>query len=265
LDQIATDYAVDADVTRAGFMQGDMILAIPLAANPPPDCTLGEITGLPVVAPPAGCQCTADCVTGATNLINHNDVKYRSVYASCGEVTAAWNKAGAGVAYNAGSRVYNLGPVGAFVSRVYAVRKGNLTMCDLTLNDCTDKDKADSADGGVWVPIAASVMGLKAQYGKDDINPPNGVVDSWNATQPTGAARAQVIALRLAVAVRSGQYEKEEVTTVAPVWQPDATSTSNTALFDITKPPTEDWKHYRYKSAQSVVPLRNMIWGEQLQ
>ena len=79
---------------------------------------------------------------------------------------------------------------------------------------------ADPPDPSVWAPVATGVVGLKAQYGKDTNF--NGTIDAWNADQPAGAARAQVVALRLAVVVRSGQYEKEEVTTVAPVWHADA-------------------------------------------
>jgi type IV pilus assembly protein PilW len=241
--------------SRAGFVQGDMVLAVPPSGTGL-DCTVGEITGFDVASCPAG-------VAGA-GQINHDNIAYLSAHTvpACGAaVNAAWNKPGSGVIYtNAGngSRLYNLGPVGAFVSRAYAVRKGNLTMCDLTVNDCTAA-VADPPDRTVWSPIAAGVVGLKAQYGKDTNF--NGTIDAWNATQPVGPARVQVIALRLAVVVRSSQFEKEDVTTVAPVWYKDAATTSN-ADIDISASST-DWKRYRYRAAQSIVPLRNMIWGEQ--
>ena len=252
------DYVVDkVQANRAGFMQGDMILAVPPAGSGL-DCTLGEITGLP-----GGTGCTVSGTDPDLVFINHNDVSYPSFYTGCDPATptnAAWNKTGAGlVTYNAGSRVYNLGPVSAFVSRVYAVRKGNLTSCDLTTADCTAA-VANPPDRSVWVPITAGVVGLKAQYGKDTNL--DGTIDAWEASpQPTGAARAQVAALRLAVVVRSGQNEKEDVTAAAPVWHSDATSTSNVNV-DVSASGT-DWKRYRYKVAQSIVPLRNMIWGQQ--
>jgi type IV pilus assembly protein PilW len=243
--------------TRAGFNQGDMILAVPPSGSGL-DCTIGEITGLPVVAAPTGSQC-APGVTGTTNLINHNDVSYKNFYTSCGDATAAWNQPVA-VNYAAGSKVYNLGPVGAFVSRVYAVRKGNLTMCDLTTNDCTAA-VADPPDSKIWTPIAAGVIRLNAQYGKDTNF--DGKIDAWDATQVTGAALAQVVAVRIAVVARSSQYEKVDVTTVAPVWYKDAAGTSDTNI-DISATDA-DWKRYRYQAAQSIVPLRNMIWGGQQQ
>ena len=67
--------------------------------------------------------------------------------------------------------------------------------------------------------------------------------------------------MRLAVVVRSGQFEKEIVTAAAPDWHQDATTSSN-ITFDLTGLGS-DWNHYRYKTAQSIVPVRNMIWGQQ--
>jgi len=34
-------------------------------------------------------------------------------------------------------------------------------------------------------------------------------------------------------------------------------------ITDLTKAPSTDWKRYRYQAAQSIVPLRNLIWGQQ--
>lgn len=249
------DYVVVT--SRAGFNQGDMTLAVP-PANSGLDCTIGEITGLPVAAEPTGSQC-APGITGITNTINHNNVSYLSFYTGCGTVSATWNQPGAGVSYAAGSKLYNLGPVGAFVSRVYAVRNGNLTMCDLTANDCTAA-VANPPDGSVWTPIAAGVVGLRAQYGKD--NNFDGVIDQWDATRPTGVGHAQVVAVRMAVVTRSNQYEKAaDFTASAPVWTKDASNTSDITI-DLSASGA-DWKRYRYKVVQSIVPLRNMIWGQQ--
>ena len=258
---IVGDYVVVT--SRAGFNQGDMILAVPPPGALPgaDECTLGEVTGLPVGAPPAGSQC-APGVTGLANTINHNNVSYPSFYTGCSTdplTEAVWNKPDPGITYPAGSRLYNLGRVGSFVSRVYAVRKGQLTLCDLTINDCT-APVADPPDSKVWTPIAAGIVALRAQYGKDtDFN---GSIDLWDTTQPTGTAHSQVVALRMVVVARGGQYEKAaEFTATAPVWHQDADSTSDDTL-DISGS-SNDWQRYRYKAAQTIVPLRNMIWGQQ--
>ena len=247
---------------RAGFVQGDMVLAVP-APGSGFDCTIGEVTGLP-----GGANCSVGNVVQTTIERNAADShsSYSNYYTACDagpKTQATWNKVGADVDYT-GGRLYNLGPVSAFVSRVYAVRKGNLTVCDLTKQDCTAVVD-DPPDPAVWTPIASGVVGLHAQYGRDtDFN---GSVDSWDTTTAPGgvvAAPAHVLAVRLGLTVRSGQYEKDLVTTVAPVWRADAPSTTdNIALIDTAHPPTADWQHYRYKTAQSIIPVRNLIWGQQ--
>jgi type IV pilus assembly protein PilW len=253
-------YLVGGGGSRAGFMRGDLVLAVP-APGVAQACTIAEITGLPTGIP------GNDCIGDASDVsINHENVAYPSFYTGCDPgnlTTAAWNKGGVGSAYvtvgAASPRLYNLGPVGSFVSRVYAVRKGNLTMCDVTVNDCTAA-VADPPDPAIWTPIATDVVGLKAQYGKDSDF--NGLINSWDANPPVGLVPpAQVVAVRLALVVRSGQYEKEIVTTAAPVWHSDATGTAD-VNFDLTGLGI-DWDHYRYKTAQSIVPVRNLIWGQQ--
>ncbi|SFB19394.1 type IV pilus assembly protein PilW [Collimonas sp. OK607] len=251
-----SDYSVIT--SRAGFNQGDMILSVPPSGSTL-DCTIGEVTGLATAAPPVGSQCTPG-ITGSATTISHNNMSYLSFYAGCTAVNAVWNQSGGTpVSYAAGSKLYNLGPVGSFVSRVYAVRNGNLTVCDLTANDCTAA-VASPPDNAVWSPIATGVVAMRAQYGKDTNL--NGTIDAWDATQLTGASLAQIVAVRMAVVTRSNQYEKAaDFTASAPVWHQDASGSSDITM-DISGSGT-DWARYRYKVVQSIVPLRNMIWGQQ--
>lgn len=246
------DFVVKADKgTSAGFMNGDLILAVPPTGGIV--CAIAEITGLPNGGDPG---CTD--FTPPSTIIRHNAVAYPSFYTGCTPVNATWNQAGVDLPYNLGSQLYNLGPVGSFVSRVYAVRNSNLTMCDVTVNDCMAA-VAVPPDPAVWAPIANGVVGLRAEYGHDiDFN---GTVDAWDAITPLGADRANVAAVRLAVVVRSSQFEREDVTTAAPVWNTDAAATLN-APIDVSGSGS-DWQRFRYKKAQSIVPLRNMIWGQQ--
>ncbi|WP_217646054.1 PilW family protein [Collimonas sp. OK307] len=255
-----SDYAVvlTSNTTRAGFNQGDMILSVPPSGSTF-DCTIGEVTGLAATAPPVGSQCTPG-ITGPANTISHNSMSYLSFYTGCTAVNAAWNQpGGTPVSYGPGSKLYNLGPVGSFVSRVYAVRNGALTVCDLTANDCTAA-VASPPDSTVWAPIATGVVGLRAQYGKDTNF--DGSIDAWDATQLTGANLAQIVAVRMAVVTRSNQYEKAaDFTASAPLWHQDASGTADITM-DISGSGT-DWARYRYKVVQSIVPLRNMMWGQQ--
>lgn len=62
-----------------------------------------------------------------------------------------------------GSVIYNMG--GAPVIHAYAIRNGNLTVCDYTAWDCSKASYTNPVDANVWVPIASNVVALRAQYG----------------------------------------------------------------------------------------------------
>jgi len=114
-------------------------------------------------------------------------------------------------------------------------------------------------------PVIADVVNLKLYYGLD-VNG-DGVVDTWQgatgAWAPAAlaalapaqrlAAMRQLLAVRVAIVTRSGQYEKDPVTT-APL-----------SIFDgaVTMAVSADDQHYRYKVLESTVPLRNAVWNTQ--
>lgn len=158
---------------------------------------------------------------------------------------------GTGVAGMSGGVLYNLGPAPKVLA--YAVRGGNLTVCDYMLNDCSVA--ASVTNPAIWVPVASNVVSLRAQYGQDTTVPNmNATVDVYNQTTPaTECAWARVSAIQLALVARSANYEKDNVTTAAPAW---AGSAGN--AIDLSGNPT--WQHYRYKVFQTVVPQRNMAW-----
>ncbi|MBS1189475.1 MAG: pilW [Rhodocyclaceae bacterium] len=158
-----------------------------------------------------------------------------------------------------GSTLYNLGPAPKVLA--YAIRVGNLTVCDYLVKNCGDATK--TSDPTVWVPVANNIVRMKAQYGLDS-SPMTGAVASWNAAAPTtpsaacGFARAQ--AARLALVARNSYYDKSTVTTASPSW---AGSASN--AIDLTKKANgvtidPDWQHYRYNVFETVVPIRNVTW-----
>jgi len=113
------------------------------------------------------------------------------------------------------------------------------------------------------------------------------IVDTWSDTMitadQTGMAltQAQAIgrmyAVRFAVVARSGLKEKPDITTGVcntttsagpdnrPRWAFDATNPSGIVI-DVSKNPdgtaNADWRCYRYKTFETVVPLRNAIWKQ---
>ncbi|MBI4998113.1 MAG: PilW family protein [Rhodocyclales bacterium] len=226
------------------------------------DSILGLSIGEYLLIAESGANCTLGRVT-ATNAVDSS-------------VTLDF---GAGVNYTLQSaRAYSLGRAPRFVA--YAVRNGSLTVCDFLANDCGDAGSAN--DGDVWVPVASDVVAVVAQYGWDTTAIPDKAVDSYCKGRLTPAAAAcpagddgspaagnsglaqglracdwnRVLAIRVAVVSRSGQYEKDEVSPATiKLWQDSA------AVPATTGPEyTPDDRHYRYRVANTTVALRNLLW-----
>ena len=168
---------------------------------------------------------------------------------------------GASAPFNSGTTV------GAFASGAYAFNLGlpavrtfligtNQTFQMLDVFQSTATNVAPTVTAGAIV-IASGVVDLQADYGKD--TNADGVIDVYNTTAPVTAADwAQVIAVRVAVLVRSSQYFRPATaggactaTTAAPSWS------GGTFYMSDSLPSC-----YKYRSFETVVPLRNMIWKE---
>jgi len=118
----------------------------------------------------------------------------------------------------------------------------------------------DNLTGNTMI-VADGVVQLRAQYGITDgvsesiqswVDPSGG----WAA--PTAAQIAQIRAIRIALIVRSMQKEKPvagvcATTTTAPIpWQ-------GGSAVDLTADP--NWKCYRYKVFETIIPLKNVLMG----
>ena len=162
-------------------------------------------------------------------------------------------------ATGAGTAMYNLGQTPSVLA--YAIRDGNLTMCDYMVTNCGVARASVTAAvwAATWVPIANNVVSMRAQYGVDTSSPMDAVVDVFNRTTPTtNCGWARVSALRLALVARNAEYNKTEpdgtdVTPAAPTW--DGSGAAAIVLSG-----NSEWNHYRYKVFQTVVPMRNMTW-----
>lgn len=152
----------------------------------------------------------------------------------------------------AGGRLFSLGV--APTVRLYAIRGGNLTMCDYMDRDCSaDTSAMTSAQvNALWVPIAENIVSMRAVY-----------LPAGNQTSPT-CGWGQIPAVRIVLVARSSQPEKnldwpshtQHVTGTAPTW-----TASGAAAISLPSPnatwPT--WQDFRYKVFESVVPLRNVV------
>ncbi|MDR0259421.1 MAG: PilW family protein [Comamonas sp.] len=113
------------------------------------------------------------------------------------------------------------------------------------------------------VAVAHDVLSFQAEYGYD-ING-DGQIDNraeWTASPSLSGSNTEpdwdkVLAVRIAVVVRSSQFERDEVTAEPPRW-----ASGSKQFWTDEDAPGSDWKHYRYRVYESVIPLRNTLWGQ---
>jgi type IV pilus assembly protein PilW len=218
--------------------------------------TIGVAVGDLLIAVPDGYAaatnwCTAfnvSSIAGTNQLVHANGA------------SAPWNQSGAAsimpdAGYPAGTALVNAGQL---INRSFGISANN-ALRQRTLNLAT----AATEDQELF----PQVVNLQALYGKDTNN--DGVVDTYNTTTPTtNALWRQVLAIRLAVVVRSVNFDKQEVTTAEPLWDVgnSATVAGSTACgesqcLSLKVDALADWKHYRYTVFDVVAPLRNLLWG----
>lgn len=208
---------------------------------------------LVVVATDATANCEMFEVTGTGKPADANIPR--------DDAETRWNPSGfpAGT-YNAGALLIDLGqPVDA----TYSIVNNSLRVSALHINPATGAPTYDPNP----VELFPDIVQLQALYGKDTNN--DGQVDQWdNATPTTNAGWLQVIAVRIALVSRSSQYEHEEVTSSNPQWDlgsavaaPGAAACGSSKCLNLKIDSLPDWKHYRYRVFETVVPLRNMLWN----
>lgn len=235
-----------------GFRQGDLAIVAQDPAGTA--CNLVEIT---------------NTATGDRRSFQHVDSgSYTDAYTGT-SVTPRFNK---DFASSATGRVYGMGPRPQ--RRIWQIREGR------TLSSSNDLRWTDSDADGVndFVDVADNVIDLQAQYviGVTPANtagvntcinvPANatGINPYFTTTLPDAACQPFVWGVRAAILVRSDEMDKLAVTVTEPTW---AGGTFRMVNLDgsagNTTPanPKDDWRHYRYKVIESVIPLKNNIWG----
>ena len=217
----ATDYSV---ATPSAFKVNDRVLELPTPA-PVPTVPCATTYTIGRVVAKAGAVVTVDKGTAA----NMN-----------------------------GGTLFNLGQQPRL--QAFAVRNGNLTVCDFTVKDCS----ADSSTGDpdVWTPIASNLVSLRAQYGADTTaGAMDGIVDGYTQTTPTTPCGwIRVPAVRLAIVLRATQYDKNFDLSAEPAALKLATEWAGSAEAPVKLNGATDWTHFRYKKFETTVPLRNLTW-----
>lgn len=219
----ATSKTTVAKGGRAGIQMGDLAV-LTNTAVPPTVCEMVEITD----------NTNADGLT-----VNHaQGVNYNNFYTGA-PVLASRNSAGTPGGLNGAGVLYNLGPQPSL--NQWRVANNTLVFTNLL-------------GGGAASSVAEGIVHLKAQYGVDNGagggTADDGVISpgEWTAVAP--ANWSKVLAVRFAVLARSQQMEKT-VVSGTPTWVGGEFDMSNIG----------DWQNYRYRVYESVVAMRNVIWG----
>jgi type IV pilus assembly protein PilW len=128
------------------------------------------------------------------------------------------------------------------------------------------------------VPTVPGVVNMQAQYGVSATAQSNVItawVDAAGGTwgAPTVANRNRIKAVRVAIVTRSNLLERDDVSTQCSseiaanptgvcAW--DATSVnpaSQAPKIDLSN--TANWQRYRYRTFETIIPLRNMVWSRE--
>jgi type IV pilus assembly protein PilW len=226
-----TEFSVNATM---GLAEADLMIAVPAAFDANNWCSVFNVTAI-----------------GSAGGLG------QIVHASGGD--GPWNP-GTGreifpaAGYPAGSYLLN---VGQLINRTYSISAGGALQLA----------SFETASGATTTrQLFPGVVNLQAFYGLD--TDADGVIDSFTTTTPTtNAGWRQVVAVRMALVARSGEFEKEDVTHADPQWDvgsavPVAGSTTCGGSKCVTLKVSHlaDWKRYRYKIYNVVVPVRNMLW-----
>lgn len=223
--QASTQFNTNATL---GIAQSDLMIAYEAAT--PPNCTLFQVDNAnPVLNP----------IAHATGSWNGNS----AIFPAAG--------------YSTDALLMN---VGSFMSHTYSIDANS----NLVFTDYSSATNANTSQ-----ILAPDVVSIQAEYGFDTRAgaQTDARVDTWSATMIDADASGttgdtgdinRIYSLRFALVARSGLMEKPDpatgicnTTTAGPSWAGGTISLAADA----------NWRCYRYKTFETVVPLRNTIWG----
>ncbi len=241
-----------------GFALGDVIVVAP--EQPGADCAMAQVSANPLTEPIPQLQ--------------------------FGSVEQRFNRGQLDVEYDGNTtRVFNLGPGARLAFHTWSVDGGYLRL--------RATDMAGAAENGQ--AVADNIVTLKAQYGFDtrestDFKPGLGtVIGQWSSEMidadgdgvDGGAGDyARIVALRIAVVARAKNPERPvadadgeaqckatvEVENQEPVYlfnreQPQGVDAVPVKVDLAVAGDTVDWRCYRYRVFETIVPLRNASWS----
>lgn len=268
----STNTTITMDVgARGGIRQGDLVVA-----TDGTNCYLVEAT---------------NTSNSDRRTFEFTTSDYTSIYTNT--TTTPRNNLAGYVSLGATGNVYVLGPRPQ--RRIWHIRDGRTLAFanDFWTDNVNNSSGAAGADGVNDVPfteVADNIVNLKAEYGWAGTESSTGCSPStpptWSSTAPTYNCRwAFLWAIRVAILARSDQFEKTwgvpasgttgSSTAVAPSWaggsfnmtdvggtsKGTADSFATSATLGSPSRNPNDWRHYRYRVFEAVIPLKNVMWA----
>jgi type IV pilus assembly protein PilW len=232
---------------NGGFQLGDLVIVAPQSVLGTLKCWLIEITdqsdpsfvNLGHSSGSGGQYVSA--YTAATTLPKYNDPSNDSNTLSAGSL-------------------YNLGPTPAL--ETWAIQQP-------TAGSMLNAQKLIKTNRltNVTSEIMDGVINIQARYGVDgsDGTTPDGLIQDteWQTSDPTDWSR--LLAVRVALLARSQQFERDYVAALPKWWGGNFTmfnidGTTGAAPTDALTNSPNDWRGYRYRVYEKIIPLRNIIW-----
>lgn len=143
----------------------------------------------------------------------------------------------------------NVSCLGAWHEVTYRVNNNNL-------------ERRDTAESPNFLPTIAGIVNIQAQYGTSAATNDNQVTlwvepDTIDLANP--AQRNRIKAIRIAIVARNEKTESgSDVTTAISAWTGSASSPA--PAVDLSA--DANWKRYRYRVFETIVPVRNIIWSK---
>ena len=163
--------------------------------------------------------------------------------------------------------------VGTLNNFVYSVIESPVGSDKYVLNKTINTMNGNGSITASNVEVASEVVSLQAVYGVSTDG--DNTIDSWQPATGIWASgslnvttRNQIKAVRIAVASRNGLLEKNDVTSNACLTMyGDCTNPASVAAIaagalqvDVSGT-SSDWRKYRYRVYETVIPLRNLVWA----
>ena len=226
---------------KYGFKPGDLAVA----TNGSSVCKLIEIT---------------DDSSPDTHILGYGTAPYANYYDGNPTKPVRWNSASASMPLITAGNLYSLGPS----------PRRNIWSVDSATTTLGYINRLSTIDVNQFFGVAEGVIDMKAQYGVDANADRQIAATEWTKTTPL--IWTSVRAVRVAILVRGRDFEKPPSDPQAPRYRLSNPPTwfgtnftmknvDGSADSDVANSPN-NWRYYRYRVYERVIPLRNEIWGQ---